>query len=401
MINKFKTEQLEFGFDFDIELDKEQKLYCFIGENGIGKTQLLENMAKALIFSHSLFSDPQNNLKFSGQFMQKGVYDKIKSLEMRLPLGIEVNGTSIKNKNKKWAYTTLEHIRGHQSPSFKCDKPIVFIGAKNRGFTKNIDTDNIKILGDSKARFVESISRSLSYINSHGLKHEEVADWFVSRLIVNPNFVRAEQNKTNEVVAVLKLIEKLEPSYKLVQKNEQGGDSLSVIFHEGQLFINHIPIDKLSTGFVSIIKIFQEIIAGYGGWDGISDLTQVDGIVFIDEIEPHLHIKWQTRIINILKEVFPNTTFYISTHSPLVLSGLKDGEAYEITNVKGVVGASKINNVDDYFINDMINEFFGVDLNKERIANPNKEKQKQARKLLLNLSHSLDEDDNQDKGEEK
>jgi len=196
-------------------------------------------------------------------------------------MDINVNGINIKDKNKeKWGYTTFEHISLNNG-KFICDKPIIFIGAKNRGFTNNIDPDNIKILGNKEARFVESIKRTMSYINGIGLEHEEIANWFVSRLIVNPNFVIADQNKSNEVVTVLKLIEKLEPSYKLVVSNEDGSNSLSMLYHEGQLLINDIPLDKLSTGFVSIIKIFQEIVAGYGGWSNENDLSQVDGIVFI------------------------------------------------------------------------------------------------------------------------
>ena len=233
----------------------------------------------------------------------------------------------------------------------------------------------------------------MSYINGDGLEHEEIANWFVSRLIVNPNFVIANQNKTNEVVAVLKLIEKLEPSLKLVIPNENGVNSLSMLYHDGQLLLNNIPLNRLSTGFVSIVKIFQEIIAGYGGWSNLDDLSLVDGIVFIDEIEAHLHISWQTKIINILKEFFPNTTFYISTHSPLVLAGLKDGEAYELYKDGDFVKTKAIINVDNYALNDIVNEFFGVDLNKQKIEHPNLEKQKKARALLLNLTKSLDGDE--------
>jgi len=58
MIHSFKTEQTVFGFDFDIELKPEQRIYCFIGKNGIGKTQLLENLAKTMLFTHSLFANP-------------------------------------------------------------------------------------------------------------------------------------------------------------------------------------------------------------------------------------------------------------------------------------------------------------------------------------------------------
>jgi len=56
MITSFKTEGLGVGFDFDIALEANKQIYCFIGKNGIGKTQLLENMAKSLIYSHAMFS---------------------------------------------------------------------------------------------------------------------------------------------------------------------------------------------------------------------------------------------------------------------------------------------------------------------------------------------------------
>ncbi len=233
----------------------------------------------------------------------------------------------------------------------------------------------------------------MNYINGEGLEHEEIANWFVSRLIINPSFVLAEQNKANDVITVLKLMEKLEPSLKLVIPNEQKGNTLSILYHEGELLINGIPLDKLSTGFISIIKIFQEIVAGYAGWSNSDDLSQVDGIVFIDEIEPHLHISWQTKIIKILRDFFPQTTFYITTHSPLVLAGLKDGEAYELYKDEevNIVKTKKIEKIENYFLNDIVSEFFGVDLNKERIENVDKEKQKKGKDALLTLIQSIEE----------
>ena len=390
MINKFKTEELGIGFDFDVEFEENQKVNCIIGKNGIGKTQLLENIAKSLIYTHSIFSNEDDYL-YSKKYIQKDINEKIKDFGFNLPLSITLNNFQIKDINKKqhkWGYIKFDQVNMNREKGFICDKPIVFIGAKNRGFTKNINPDNIKILGSTQDRFVESIKRTMSYINGDGLEYEEIANWFVARLIVNPYFVRNEQNKTNEVVTVLKLIDKLEPNLNLVTDT-----GLKVIFDNGKLLINGIPIDKLSTGFVSIVKIFQEIIAGYGGWSNLEDLNLVDGVVFIDEIEAHLHISWQTKIINILKDFFPNTTFYITTHSPLVLAGLKDGEAYELYKEENFVKSKAITNVDNYALNDIVNEFFGVDLNREKVDNPNKEKQKKARALLLNLTKSLDGDE--------
>ena len=43
-------------------------------------------------------------------------------------------------------------------------------------------------------------------------------------------------------------------------------------------------------------------------------------LVLIDEIDLHLHPKWQRRIVPALRETFPNCQFIITTHSPQVLS---------------------------------------------------------------------------------
>jgi predicted ATP-binding protein involved in virulence len=50
---------------------------------------------------------------------------------------------------------------------------------------------------------------------------------------------------------------------------------------------------------------------------------QGSGVVLIDEIELHLHPKWQRAIIPNLKKTFPNCQFIITTHSPQVISDLK------------------------------------------------------------------------------
>jgi len=228
-----------------------------------------------------------------------------------------------------------------------------------------------------------------------------VVNWFVSRVILNQELLSIDSQTSNEVLVLLKLIEKLDPSLKLILDDGK----LNLKYEEGKLFMDSVPFDKLSTGFISVIKIFQEILESYSGWHSVSmnpfddtsvyfDITQTDGIVFIDEIEPHLHLSWQTKIIKILREFFPNTTFYISTHSPLVLAGLKEGEAYELYKDEeaNLVKTKKIEKIENYFLNDIVSEFFAVDLNKERIENVDKEKQKKGKKALLNLIQSIQED---------
>lgn len=390
MITSYKTEQLGVGFDFDISLEADKKIYCFIGKNGIGKTQLLEGMAKSLVFSHAMFKSPDGTLKYANWFNKPTVIDKFKGIALKIPASIECNGIAIKPHN--WAAINFDLIKDVPNDLFVCDKPIVFIGAKNRGFTKNLDTNNIKILADSENRFVDSFERTLCYLNGEGLEHQEIADWFASRLIINPSFVAKNQNKTQEAVTVLQLIDRLEPGLNLVSYNDNGEPVLKIAFAEGRLLINNTPLDKLSTGYISIIKIFQEIVAGYSGWTNAANLNEVDGIVFIDEIEPHLHISWQTKIIGVLRTFFPNTTFFISTHSPLVLAGLKNGEGYELQRDGDVVTSKTIGDIENYFLTDIVKEFFDVDLNQEKISNTDHAKQQKAKALLLNLAKTLQED---------
>jgi predicted ATP-binding protein involved in virulence len=44
----------------------------------------------------------------------------------------------------------------------------------------------------------------------------------------------------------------------------------------------------------------------------------------IDEIELHMHPMWQRRVLGVLRKVFPNIQFIITTHSPQVLGEADD-----------------------------------------------------------------------------
>jgi predicted ATP-binding protein involved in virulence len=60
----------------------------------------------------------------------------------------------------------------------------------------------------------------------------------------------------------------------------------------------------------------------------LPDPLQGSGVVLIDEIELHLHPKWQREIIPALTRTFPNCQFIITTHSPQVISEVKPDGIY-------------------------------------------------------------------------
>ena len=55
-------------------------------------------------------------------------------------------------------------------------------------------------------------------------------------------------------------------------------------------------------------------------------MTDKPGILIVDEIDVHLHPSWQRRIIPALTKNFPNLQIFCSTHSPLMLAGLGEGQ---------------------------------------------------------------------------
>ena len=55
-----------------------------------------------------------------------------------------------------------------------------------------------------------------------------------------------------------------------------------------------------------------------------------EGIILIDEIELHLHPRWQRNIVPSLEKTFSNCQFVITTHSPQVLGDAKNTAVYAL-----------------------------------------------------------------------
>ena len=106
--------------------------------------------------------------------------------------------------------------------------------------------------------------------------------------------------------------------------------------------------------------------------------------MLIDEIESHLHNQWLVKIIPMLKQLFPNTIFIVTTHSPIVLTQLKHGEAYRLQrDDDGVVRSHLINHPDKAAFVDLLNDAFGVDLNQQKLDRISASDQQHVKAQLL------------------
>lgn len=94
-----------------------------------------------------------------------------------------------------------------------------------------------------------------------------------------------------------------------------------------------VPFNSLSDGYRNMVGMVADIAhraARLNPHHGADAATKTTGIVLIDEIDLHLHPKWQRRVVMDLKEAFPCLQFIASTHSPFILQSLEPGEVIDL-----------------------------------------------------------------------
>ena len=117
-------------------------------------------------------------------------------------------------------------------------------------------------------------------------------------------------------------------------------DALTLVFANRNYDFNivlgdgrKINFNQLSDGFSSFIYVLADLLirkdlirSAIGDYD-----FEPCGIVLLDEPEGHLHIKAQYDVLPILTEFFPNVQFIVATHSPAVISSIKNTTVFDIT----------------------------------------------------------------------
>ena len=108
-----------------------------------------------------------------------------------------------------------------------------------------------------------------------------------------------------------------------------------------------------SDGFSAILDIIIDLILRMQLQDKRVTEFMVPGVVLIDEIENHLHLELQKKVLSILTELFPNIQFIVTTHSPFVLNSIDNATVYDLERhvlvEKGLSGASYSGIVEGYF----------------------------------------------------
>ena len=89
-------------------------------------------------------------------------------------------------------------------------------------------------------------------------------------------------------------------------------------------------------------------------------------ILFVDEIENHLHPTWQRRVIPALLEHFPGLQIFATTHSPFVVAGLKKGQVHRLFRESNIVKTDHLSEEEreerlvGYTVEDILRHFMNV-----------------------------------------
>ena len=151
-----------------------------------------------------------------------------------------------------------------------------------------------------------------------------------------------------------------------------------------------LRIEQLSAGYKIMISMVADIASrmAEANPDAMNPLL-TPGIVLIDEVDLHLHPLWQQKVLSQLHTIFPNVQFVVSTHSPTVLMGALD--IAQIVTLKAGLIKSNIS-LDPYKKYDvsllLLSDLFGLNnvrsLKYEKLS-------KQRDELLIKSSLSIDE----------
>ena len=86
-----------------------------------------------------------------------------------------------------------------------------------------------------------------------------------------------------------------------------------------------LKIDQLSDGEKCTIALFGDLARRMALANPEKENPlEGSGVVLIDELDLHMHTSWQRKVLNVLRDTFPNVQFIITTHSPQILGEMDD-----------------------------------------------------------------------------
>ena len=303
------------------ELDPKVPLsnvHVFLGTNGSGKTSLLRAIALTAVAEVL----PSSGLRLYSLARRVGPAPKACRLDAVFSLGSQdgLAGTARRSVSSR---LTIEPRSGFNDSFGTMTYP-----SELKQIVWDDRSPAALVLGYGATRRVEthaSAALQAQTARDRGLRYGRVAGLFeehVPMLPLNawlPQYAGRNPGRHAQVVTLVN--ELLADVDITLQPKAIDGEYLF------QVGTARLPLAALSDGYRAYIGWISDMLYHVCmGCPTGKKLTDNEGIVLIDEIDLHLHPRWQAMLVPALKKTFPRVQFVATTHSPMVLPGLRREE---------------------------------------------------------------------------
>ncbi len=178
----------------------------------------------------------------------------------------------------------------------------------------------------------KSFMRQNGYLDCMAIETdaEKMYNWLRAKTLYNVQFNDCPDDLGCVLDAMKKSVSTAFPSGKVNEVwYNLSDDSLEVSCDDDLVF----PYDFFSDGFKVILGLVGDIAYRMSVLNpnlGERILLETPGVVIIDEIDLHLHPKWQSEILSLLTSIFPKVQFIVSSHSPSVISSVRKENLVEL-----------------------------------------------------------------------
>ncbi|QEM12953.1 AAA family ATPase [Mucilaginibacter rubeus] len=199
----------------------------------------------------------------------------------------------------------------------------------------------------------------------------------LEELQTRPSAISDPSQAQSQSLVQLSISSIQEMLYDILEKN------VSITFEGSEIFFlekgSRLKFDQLSEGYKSVIIFVCDLIFRLiQNQPWAQSIQELKGVVLVDEIDLHLHPKWQFIIIKKLRALFPNVQFVFSTHSPAIIQGASDDAIIYRVYRNEKDGKTKLSdvyyrkNLDHLMINSLVTSpLFGMDSARMNSTNDN------------------------------
>ncbi|MEH1923080.1 AAA family ATPase [Nostoc sp.] len=336
-VKRLKMQSFRGIVDLTLEFDEAEPT-VFIGINGVGKSSIIDCLAILLSrFTSSIQHSTSSGRVFREEDITNG--QKETHNEITVSLNSEETIWSLTKVHKGLSKDTNTNLSAITKVAENIKKDLYISNQLNIPVLVYYSTNRAVLDIPLKIRIKHSFEQIDVYENALtgvGSEFRIFFEWFKKQEDLE-NELRLEGNSSyrdRQLESVRQAISSLIPSFSNLRVRRSPLMRMTVQKQGKELIVN-----QLSDGEKCLLAMVGDLARRLAiANPSLPDPLQGSGVVLIDEIELHLHPKWQREIIPALTRTFPNCQFIVTTHSPQVISQVKPEGIYILEKTdEGVV----------------------------------------------------------------